>query len=69
MAFKVKTTVWSQIVVDTTVLLQVFHFQYMCCDIAYDFDKYVEQKLDRFQAICETIVLDTWLVGNADEVL
>lgn len=56
------TSVWSKIVVDNTVLTQIFYFHYLGCHIVYDFDEDDEQKLNSFQAISEQ--LEARLVGK-----
>lgn len=55
MAFRGKHPVRSKIIINNTVIEQVSHFKYLGCDITYDYDKDVNIKTQRFQAICGTI--------------
>ncbi|KAJ4439494.1 hypothetical protein ANN_07618 [Periplaneta americana] len=50
-----KHPVRSKIIINNTVIEQVSHFKYLGCDITYDYDKDVNIKTQRFQAICGTI--------------
>ena len=55
MAFKGKSPVRSKIVLDNKTLEQVSHFRYLGCDISYDRERDIDEKINRFQMICGTI--------------
>ena len=55
MAFKGKWPVRSKIVLCDQTLEQVRHFKYLGCDISYDMDDDVSEKLARFSAVCGAI--------------
>jgi hypothetical protein len=55
MAFKGKFPVRSKINIDNCPLEQVRHFNYLGCDVTYDQDEDVNNKLHKFQNICGTI--------------
>lgn len=55
MAFKGKNPVRSKIIVNGNILEQVSHFNYLGCDISFNYEKDIEKKVNRFQMICGTI--------------
>ena len=55
MAFKGKDPIRSKIVIEDKILEQVSDFKYLGCEISFKYDKDIEQKVNKFQAICGTI--------------
>ena len=55
MVFKGKHPISSTITVIDKVLKQISYFQYLGCDITYQFDEDIERKINRFQTIYPTI--------------
>lgn len=55
MAFLGSNPIRTKIVIEDQVLEQVSHFQYLGCDITYDEDKDIKNKVNTFQRICGTI--------------
>ncbi|KAJ4447044.1 hypothetical protein ANN_09033 [Periplaneta americana] len=45
----------SKIIVNGNILEQVSHFNYLGCDISFNYEKDIEKKVNRFQMICGTI--------------
>ena len=45
----------SKIVIDNKLIERTNHFNYLGCDITYDRDKDIENKINKFQSICGTI--------------
>jgi hypothetical protein len=56
MTFKGKFPVRSKINIDNCPLEQVKHFNYLGCDVTYDQDEDVNNKLHKFKNICATAV-------------
>lgn len=53
-----KFPVRTKLVLDTSVLDQVSHiFNYLGCEIIYDYDTGVVRKVNKFQSICGTILI------------
>ena len=55
MAFLGSNPIRTKIVIEDQVLEQVSHFKYLGCDITYDEDKDIINKVNTFQRICGTI--------------
>ena len=55
MAFLGKDPVRSKIVLNDKPIEQVSHFRYLGCDISYEPDRDIEEKVNKFQMICGTI--------------
>ena len=55
MAFHGKWPIRSKIVVENKILEQVSNFKYLGCDITYDYDQDLQQKVSRFNMICGAI--------------
>lgn len=55
MAHKGKHPVRSKVVIENKILEQVSYFDYLGCNVSYDRDKDIENKLNKFQLICGTI--------------
>ena len=45
----------SNIIIEGKVLEQISNFNYLGCDISFDVDKDIQNKVNRFQHICGTI--------------
>ena len=55
MAFQGKYPVRSKIIVNNKPIEQVSNFTYLGCDTSYNYDNDMENKINKFQAICGTI--------------
>ena len=55
MAFKGKEPIRTKIVIENEVIEQVSHFNYLGCDLTYEYENEVQQKLHKFQYICGTL--------------
>jgi hypothetical protein len=55
MAFKGKYPVRSKIMINNKTIEQVKNFNYLGCDISYNYDDDLQNKLHKFQYICGTI--------------
>ncbi|KAJ4444055.1 hypothetical protein ANN_05844 [Periplaneta americana] len=55
MAFIGKYQIRSKIILNNMILEQVRHFNYLGCDISFDEERDLKQKVHRFQSICGTI--------------
>ena len=53
MAFKGKEPIRTKIVIENEVIEQVSHFNYLGYDHTYEYENEVQQKLHKFQYICE----------------
>jgi hypothetical protein len=45
----------SKIVIDNKIMEQVSHFNYLGCDVSYNYDADLQIKLNKFQYMCGTI--------------
>jgi len=52
MVFKVKNPVGSKIILDDQKLDQISHFNYLGCDISYNYYKDIDNKTVKYQMIC-----------------
>lgn len=55
MAFIGKYQIRSKIILNNMILEQVRHFNYLGCDISFDEERDLKQKVHKFQSICGTI--------------
>lgn len=55
MAFRGKYPIRTKIIIENQPIEQLSHFKYLGCDISYDYDEDLKNKLARFQYICGTI--------------
>jgi hypothetical protein len=55
MAFLGKYQIKSKIVIKDDIIEQVRHFNYLGCDISYEKDNDVDNKLAKFRNVCGTI--------------
>lgn len=55
MSFQGKYPVRSKICIYNSTLEQVRHFNYLGCDLSYDYENDIDIKLHRFQQMCGTI--------------
>lgn len=55
MAFQGTRPIRSKIVLENKVIQQLKHFSYLGCDISYDYDEDINNKVSKFQGICGTI--------------
>lgn len=55
MAFKGKFPVRSKIVINGNIIDQVSHFNFLGCDISYEYENDVDNKLHKYQRMCGTI--------------
>jgi len=55
MVFKGKTSIRSKIVLDKQVLEQVSDFNWLGCDISFDYDKIIGNKIIKYRMICGRI--------------
>jgi hypothetical protein len=55
MAFKGKYLVRSKIMINNNIIEQVKNFNYLGCDIQYNYDADLQNKLHKFQYMCGTI--------------
>ncbi|KAJ4429720.1 hypothetical protein ANN_21924 [Periplaneta americana] len=55
MAHSGKFTIRTKIIVDNKPIEQVSHFDYLGCNITYDVDRDIDNKISKFQWICGTI--------------
>lgn len=55
MAFRGKYPIRTKIIIDDKVIEQVKHFNYLGCDITYEYSNDMKTKLQRFQHTCGTI--------------
>lgn len=55
MAHRGKFPVRTKIIMDNQPLEQISHFEYLGCNISYEVDHDIENKINKFQRICGTI--------------
>lgn len=55
MAFKGTYPVRTKIIIDNRPIEQVSHFNYLGCDVSYNYDNDITNKLHKYQYICGTI--------------
>jgi hypothetical protein len=55
MAFEGKHPRRSKIVIDNKIIEQVSHFNYLGCDVSYNYDADLQIKLNKFQYMSGTI--------------
>jgi hypothetical protein len=55
MAFEGKHPRRSKIVIDNKIMEHVSHFNYLGCDVSYNYDADLRIKLNKFQYMCGTI--------------
>jgi hypothetical protein len=55
MAFKEKDPVRSKIIINGNILKQISNFNYLGCNLSYNYDGDVQTKLAIFQVMCGRI--------------
>ncbi|PSN39989.1 hypothetical protein C0J52_25074 [Blattella germanica] len=55
MEFQGTRPIRSKIVLENKVIQQLKHFSYLGCDISYDYDEDINNKVAKFQGMCGTI--------------
>lgn len=54
-AFHGKEPVRAKIIINSKPIEQVLHFNYLGCDISYNYDNDIDRKLNKYQSMCGTI--------------